>query len=359
MTKKIITISSFLLIITFILSGCVTVKTSNTKKDTSTINAGVFKSINKGTSWQQKVLIPSTSGKPGNIANLDGASIAIDPSDNKAVYFGSVGEGLFYSYDAGDSWRPVSGLGKGTVRAVAVDPNNKCVIYAAIGNKVSKTSDCGRSWTQVYIDNESAVTIDAFIVDPYNSSIVYLGLSRGDILRSTDGGANWSAPLYRAKDKIKQIAIDPNDTKMMFIATNKKGVFRTSDGGTKWEDINANIKKLKVGTMTNKLILIKGEKGLLFLATENGIIKSTDYGTNWEKLPIIPPEAKAQINDMAVNPNNIKEIYYVTNTIFYKSVDGGANWATIKLPTARMGWIMAIDNKEPNNIYIGVMAPKK
>jgi photosystem II stability/assembly factor-like uncharacterized protein len=356
---KLLFFIAFLISISMLFSGCVTVKTnSSSNNSTSAINGGVFKTINKGMTWAQKVLIPTTSGKPGNIAALDVASFVMDPSDNKAIYFGSVGQGMFYSYDGGDGWKSVKSLGQGTVRSIAVDFNLKCSIYASIGNKVFKSLDCARTWQTAYYDNEVSATVDAIAVDPYNSSLVYIGVSRGDVLKSLDGGTSWQT-IYRTKAKIKKIVIDPNDSKVIFAAMNDNGIFRTIDGGSEWKQIKEPLNKLKIGVKINNLIMIKSEPANVYVATENGLARSSDRGETWENISILPPENKAKINDMAVNPNNTKEIYYVSDTTFFSSIDGGANWSTIKTPTARAGTLLLLDAKEPNVIYLGVKALNK
>ncbi len=353
---KLLSLITFLILTSFALSGCVTVKTnSGGSTDTSAVNGGVFRTINKGLTWQQKVLIPSTTGKPGNIAGLDAAAMVIDPSDNKAVYFGSVGQGLYLTYDAGESWRPVKSLGQGTVRSIAVDHNQKCTIYAAIGNKVFKSADCARTWQTAYYDNDVTATVDVIAVDPYNSSLVYIGVSRGDIIKSLDAGTSWQT-IYRTKAKIKKIVIDPNDTKVIFAAMNDNGIYKTIDGGNEWKQIKDPLNKLKIGTKMNNLILVKDEPDNVYAATENGLARSTDRGETWENISILPPENKAKINDMAVNPKNTKEIYYVSDTTFFSSIDSGTNWSTIKTPTARAGIMLLLDAKEPGTIYLGVKA---
>jgi hypothetical protein len=74
---------------------------------------------------------------------------------------------------------------------------------------------------------------------------------------------------------------------------------------------------------------------------------------------LITPEAKATINAVAVNPGNTEEIYYVTDSTFYKSTDGGNAWKTLALPSSRAGKILMVDQKEPNTIYLGVVELKK
>jgi len=180
MNKKIFFIILFLSM-SFVISGCVSFKTN---KDTSSVDGGVFKTVNKGGTWQQKVLIPTVSGRPNNFSGVSVASMVMDPNDNKAVYFGSVANGLFYTYDGGENWQIAKNLGQATIRAVAVDPGSKCIIYAAIGNELYKSIDCNRTWTQIYYDNELTTTVDAVAIDHYDSSIIYIGVSRGDLIKS-------------------------------------------------------------------------------------------------------------------------------------------------------------------------------
>ena len=98
---------------------------------------------------------------------------------------------------------------------------------------------------------------------------------------------------------------------------------------------------------------------MLFIATKYGLIRSSDAGKNWEQITLIPPDKEANINALAINPQNSKDIYYLTNTTFFRSFDNGKTWSTIKLPSSRAGWKLLIDPTQPNVIYIGVRALAK
>ena len=68
------------------ITGCsITFKGSKGGDD-----GGIFATLNRGGTWQQRNLIPTTSGRPKNINALDVNALVIDPSDSKALYFGSV-----------------------------------------------------------------------------------------------------------------------------------------------------------------------------------------------------------------------------------------------------------------------------
>ena len=71
------------------------------------------------------------------------------------------------------------------------------------------------------------------MIDHYDNSLVYITVSRGDLVRSSDGGSSWQT-VNRFNDKIRKIVINPKDSRQIFIATDKKGVHKTNDGGENW-----------------------------------------------------------------------------------------------------------------------------
>jgi photosystem II stability/assembly factor-like uncharacterized protein len=114
------------------------------------------------------------------------------------------------------------------------------------------------------------------------------------------------------------------------------------------------MREMKLGMLAKDLVIVKDEPKVVYAATALGIMRSADSGETWEKLNIIPPDKKAMITTIAVNPVNAKEFYYSTYTAFYRTLDGGATWASIKLPTTRAGWKLLIDPEKPNILYMGV-----
>lgn len=342
-----------IIIIAITTTGCsISLKSS----DNRAIDGGLFVSVNKGEQWRQKAAIPTISGSPKTMASLSVNSLIMDPGDNKAIYFGSVENGLFYTYDEANTWQITKGLEQTTINSIAVDPNSRCIIYVAVNNKVYKSNDCNRSWSQVYYDNDVAVKINDIAIDHYDTANVFIGTSRGEIIKSVDYGVAWQT-LQRFGGSIKKIIVNPYDSRIMFVATDNKEIYRSTDSGTHWININEQLGEIN-GDFKD-LIFIKSNSGLIFLATNYGLLKSTDNGDTWSKITLIPPKENAIINAIAVNPQNSEEIYYVTNTTFYRSFDSGQSWNVKKLPTTRAGWKLLIDPENPNIIYMGVRALKK
>lgn len=334
-----------------ILSGC-TINLGLGGKSNGP-DGGVYKTSNRGESWQQKALIPTTSGNPSVINNLDATFVAIDPSDSKAIYYGTVENGMYYSYDGGESWLPIKSLGPVTPTAFAVDPAAKCTLYVAITNKAMKSTDCGRTWQQVYYDNELDVTVSSIAIDHYDSRNVYISTSRGEIILSSDFGKSWRT-LNRFDNEVMKVVIAPADSRIIFVATKSKGLFRSMDKGTSWESLAEQLKEFPNSARFRDMAFSKAEPGLVLLANDYGILKTINFGDDWTALNLITPEKEAVINSLSVSQKNSKEIYYITNTTFYGTTDGGQNWSTKKLPSSRAGWTLVDDPTNPGIMYLGV-----
>ncbi len=351
MKKKALIVSA---ILGLVLSGCsVSVKT----KDTSGYDGGLFVSTNKGQTWGQALAVPTTKGVD-SIKGLDVACLVLDPSDVNAVYFGSIGNGLYYSYDLNNGWQKASALPQGTVNSVAVTPDDKCSIYAAIGNKLFFSKDCSRTYEQVYYDNDPSTEVTAVIVDHYDSKKVIIGTSKGDVFKSSDSGITWR-PVLRSGYRILQIEASPQDSRTIYLSTNGNGMYRSSDNGENWEGLKDKMKDFKNSNKVEDFSLSLADDSLMLAVTATGMIRSEDKGETWSKIELITSEKDAVINSVAMNPKDPKEIYYATRTAFYSSFDGGVSWSAKKLPSSRAGWKIVVRPDQPNIIYMGMRTIKK
>lgn len=352
--KFIITYSLLVLLV----SGCSIRFGSDEKKTVdSNVDGGVFISSDKGNTWRQMSLIPTVKGAPQNINTLSSNDLAMDPSDSKAVYLGTVSQGLYYTYSITKGWQKSEALSIPEVKSIAVDPKNKCIIYAAGDNKVFKSKDCSRTWVQIYYDNDPAVSINTIAIDHYNTDIVHIGTSRGDVLRSSDQGDSWQ-PIFRGKDAIMKVAMSPFNSQVIFVATEDRGTARSLDGGLTWTDMEENLEEFKNSKRFRDIAIASDKEGLVYLATTYGLLESADYGDTWRRVDLLTPEKESTINSLTLGSDS-KEIYYVTDTTFYRSVDGGNNWTTINLPSTRSGQDIVVNPDNPDIIYLCVKQEKK
>lgn len=340
----------FLLLIAgilLILPGCIQFKTD--KKGQA---GGVHVSTNKGKAWNQMNTMLTPGANSQNISGVVVNDLVEDPSDPDALYLASQGSGLYYTFNVAKGWQKVKKLPGGKINAVAVNPKSKCVVYASVGNKVFKSTDCNRTWEPVYHDNDSQVSIDSIAIDHYEPSQVYIGTSRGDLLKTTDRGNSWK-PIKRWDNNINGIHISPHDSRLMFVSIKDKPTFRSENGGKDWTSLKDNMEDFPNSHRVRDIDISEHTEGLMFMVTDYGLLKSTDYGDSCSKIELLTPEEQAKINAVDVNPQNPDEIYYVTQTTFYRSLNGGESWSTNSLPTSRHGADLLINPEKPNIIYLG------
>ena len=343
-----------LFLVSIALSGCSV--SVNSGKDTSNIDGGIFVSSNKGETWGQTANVPTIKGVE-SIKSFDSASLAFDPSDSKAVYLGTVGHGLYYSYDLSRGWQKAYALPEqATILAVAVSPDDKCRVYAAAGNKLYVTKDCNRTYEQSYFDNDPSALVSALLIDSYDSNKIYIGTSKGDILKSLDRGESWQT-VYRAGFRVLKIVSDSADSRILFAATNGAGIFRSLDGGVNWVSLKENLKDFKGSNKIVDISFAPSAPGMILAATASGIMRSADNGDTWTGLELITKENQkdSSVQVIAVNPQDDKEIYYATKTTFYSSADGGVSWKTKKLPSTRAGSVLVVKPDQPNVLFMGML----
>ena len=349
------------------MSAC-SLSTSNTGTSAGPDLGGVFLSTDGGVNFKQQVSVPSVSGMPGSIGDLNASTMTLDPSDSTAIYLGSYDQGLYFSYNITTGWNESKTYPKATVTSIAVNPDNKCDIYSTFANRLYRSTDCARTWKQVYLDADSEVTFNTLVIDFYNPLNLYLGTSKGDILKSIDGGDSWRV-IKRLDSPIARLVLSPKDSRQVYVATDDAKLYTfLSNTNTNpktssdieanfaldnWTDLNNVLNDLNVGNVFRELVIVPSD-GSIFLATDSTIVKSPDHGITWQKLNLLPSEKDGIIRTMAVNPQNSKQIYYATNLTFFRSIDGGATWSNKKLPTSRGASSILIDYKNPNNIYLGV-----
>ncbi len=357
---KKISLISVLLIAVFFLSAC----SISTKSGGDLANGNIFVSTDKGSVWRQVSSI-ATIGDTQSIASIEVQGFYPDPSDNLAIYLASKENGLYYTYNIANGWNRAN-LNEKYIQSVAVDNGNKCRIYVASVNKLYRSDDCSRSFTQMYYDNSSDVLINSVVVDFYNPQNIYIATSRGEVIKSIDYGKSWRT-IWRFDESVAKILLSPLDSRRLFVVTNTNKLYSffsntntsvenpstlsSNFEATQFKDLNAVLADLKVSKKFTNLVATKD--GDIFLATSNMILRSPDDGVTWEKLSLINPDKDSNILAMDVNFNNKNEIYYASATTFFKSSDGGVTWNSKKLPTSWQASSIMVDLKDSNNVYLG------
>ncbi|MDA8335297.1 MAG: Ig-like domain-containing protein, partial [Peptococcaceae bacterium] len=282
------------------------------------------------------------------------SSIALSGS---TLYVGTAGGGVWSSANDGASWTPLTdGQPSLAMGAVAVDPNNPSVIYAGTGEAhesgdsfygegLLKSTDGGTSWSVYGATYFAGSYIAAVVVNPLNSSDVYVAGNMG-LYESTDAGNTWAKVGPWGNYQVTALVINPKNGDL-YAAVEGNGIEESTDGGGTWTLLsNGVFSGLNFGNTAlsidaaNPQILVASVAG----TTQGGAVyETTDGGVSWTNLNA-PPYFTASYfygsgsgdqswydNTVAVDPANPSIIFAGGIGVAMTTNDGGS-WSCVNRP---------------------------
>lgn len=332
-------------------------------RGTTLRDGGVFLSKDGGDVWIQK----KTIQPKGELNRADILDIAIDPRDSNLIFLGTKENGLYRSLDGGESWIKFRDLTAylspaDDVYKIAYDKTNKDRFYVAVfqarRGKVFKTIDNGQSFREVYTVASDNFIIHDLVVDPTNTSRVYLATGEGGLIASNDFGESWRV-LKWFPGPVKKIAINPFSPNEIYAATRNNGVFKTQNRGQSWTELSVEVAEKFPGSLNlMDLKLDQLNPSVIYLGTSFGLLKSANSGATFEHIKslVIPPES-LPILSIDINPQNSNIIYLSAANHVYRSEDNGKNWIVVTPATSKKIRILRIDPKNPKIIFAGTEKP--
>ncbi len=237
-------------------------------------NGGVFKSDDGGFTWQH-IYVNDGRLSIGNIelsvSNPDILYIGTGEANGSASSGAFIGDGMYRSDDAGETWRSLGLKESHHIGRIVIDPvDPDRVFVAATGHLYGKNStrgiyrtlDGGNQWERVLFVNDSTSAIDV-AMDPMHPDTLYTsfwerlryqevrdyaGVSSG-IYRSFDGGETWSRltnglPVHDEVGRIG-LAIAPSSPNVIYasyttnaITNDFAGLYKSIDHGESWVRID-------------------------------------------------------------------------------------------------------------------------
>lgn len=192
--------------------------------------------------------------------------------------------------------------------------------------KITTTIDGGNLWSIVSVMNNRNF-FKVIYRDP-NTLLIAGGTQSRDtavILKSTDGGMNWTNVFYQPGTWLKSLCFI--DSLRGFAVGDNSQILSTSDAGNSWTPITTPI----AGRNLNSIVFLNSDTGFIAGGLKDSIrtiLKTTDGGTIWT---VLKDEAGGGLNDIGFL--NQTEGYIVGDSAtLLKTTDGGMSWSPQTLP---------------------------
>ena len=354
-------------------------------------SGGVWKSTDGGTIFK-----PVFDKQP--VQSI--GAIAVDPTHHENMWVGtgeswtrnsvSVGDGIYKSTDAGETWTSAGLKDSERISRIVVDPRSSDTVYACVPGKLwsdsadrglYKTTDGGRNWQLVLKGANLSTGCASVAMQPGSPDVLLASLwdfrrkgwtfrSGGDgpkapsgsgLYRSTDGGRSWTELTAAASKGMPAkpygriaIAYAPSEpqTVYVFVESTDSGLFISHDGGSTWERGDKSTWMVwRPFYFANLIVDPKNPKrvfktdGALILSEDGGHSFSTVGGFNG---------AHGDVHDVFVDPANSQHVFNGDDGGLWMSFDGGNKWwKSDNLPLSQF-YHVSLDTMDPYRVYGGL-----
>lgn len=306
-------------------------------------------------------------------ANVSGriVDLAVVESDPATFYIATSTGGLWKTKDNAITLEPVFFKeAVHSIGAVAISQSRPDIVWVGTGeranrqstswgNGVYKSTDAGRTWTHLGLDETHHV--GRIVIHPTNPDIVYVaGMGhlwganeeRG-LFKTIDGGKTWTKILYIDDDTgVVDVAMDPARPNTIYAASYQRrrqaygfhgggpgsALHKSTDGGRTWTRLTRGLPEgdwgragIAIYRKDPRIVYVCVEQGLRYTASTSyeqrlaGIYRSEDRGASWTHMSDWNPRPM-YASQILVDPNDDQRIYMV-NSYSY-SDDGGKTFTT-------------------------------
>lgn len=308
-------------------------------------NTTVMRTADGGTTW----LLPAGTTtsrawvqKLSTGATVRGSTLCIHPTNNN-TYYACFGGTVRKSQNRGETWASVATIpGTFKTNAFYVSPGDSMLMVAAVnanvGDRIVRSIDGGANWTTTLTADfgEYGVPLEMDVRDPDH---LLFAPEDGNLYESTDFGATWavlSSPGFRSPCDI-QIVPDSSGVVWVGDGVTSGGfgdLFVSKDGGLTFD--------LVYQVAGTEIPMIAGSRlqnavGFACAWSVGGVRKTVNYGETWS---LVATTIRAWGVDIAADDPNVVMYGVYSGQMSYLSLDQGATFAADPLPGANYSIFM-------------------
>ncbi len=310
------------------------------------------------------------------------------PGKPLIYYVGTAGGGVWKTTNGGNIWSAIfTKQDTASIGAIALAPSNPDLLWVGTGEAnirddvidgggVYFSPDAGHSWK--FMGLKDAGQISSVCVDPHDPNRVYVGVlghawapnpTRG-VFRTTDGGKTWKKVLFvNDSTGVASLAMQPDNPEVLFAGMwearrypwqminggMNSGIYRSTDGGDTWTKLTKGLPKPPLGRIALAVAPSNPNHVYALIASKEGMLwQSTDLGDHWTKvsdhhsLDVRP----FYFSRMEVSPENEDKIFFCS-LMLMESDDGGKTAHPVDRGVHVDHHAIWIDPKDPSRIAEG------
>ena len=212
---------------------------------------------------------------------------------------------------------------------------NYTICVGTVGGGLSYSRDGGETWNRIRDNVPSEGNIRTMAVYPDDAHRLLAGTDNG-IVRSEDNGATWNKLDSPFEDlQIWSVTVDPENTDTIFVGT-RPGGFRSHDGGKTWQEMNMGVNlNCPIGTpRTTNILVDPRDHNTVWAGIEvDGVYKSLDGGDSWLHMSELGPDPfHGDVHGMAIRPGPTSAVYATSPFGLATSTDEGESWEYHEYP---------------------------
>ena len=244
--------------------------------------------------------------------------------DQKILFTGSFGNGIFESVNLGAKWiNNSSGLFNANLLYVYSFTSDGNYLFAGTQNGVYRTPANIQSWVPSNSGIENTIVLALTFISKSTNNTKYLiaGTSNG-IYISTNSGVNWSASSLTYW--VSALAYKTKNGNSLFATTSGNGVYRSDDFGATWVNISSS---LPASLLAEDVLVVDNK--IIISTYQYGVYLSTNNGSSWTLINNgLPTNGSNPIDTRSLTffDNNL---YVGTNYGVYKSTNYGTKWTAV------------------------------
>jgi photosystem II stability/assembly factor-like uncharacterized protein len=256
-------------------------------------------------------------------------------------------------------------LSSGYAECAVFNPLSKGRIMYSVGQDTFKRSDdAGRSWLARKLNvNPNYGFLHQALCLAIDTNVLFV-VDQKEILRSSDGGNEWSVVLDSGSFDGETLDYHAEDTTLYFGSSLLGPFYKSKDLGVTWQQQSATASHIALCTVS---VSPTTEATVLSGGGDGSIARSTDEGVHWDTVypsysDIFHAEVPKIVYSSWAPQTAFAAVWYSTHASMLRTTNDGISWTP--LPAAKYyPWALEVDQRAstivggvPQHLWLGLIA---